>query len=232
MTEVSSKPDDLLAEVRDLILESRQQVARAVNSGLTLLYWRVGDRIRRQILKEQRAGYGERIVLALGSQLESEFGRGFSEKSLRHMIRFAESFPDARIVSALLRQLSWTHFLSIIYLEDPLQRDFYTQMCRIERWSTRTLQDRIRSMIFERTALSKRPQALIERDLKALREEDRVTPDLIFRDPCISDGVAGTGTPPATASRRDDSRPLTTGSALHSAGCRYEAGAEAKEGRA
>ena len=60
------------------------------------------------------------------------------------MVRFAESFPDARIVSALLRQLSWTHFLSIIYLEDPLQRDFYAEMCRIERWSTRTLQERIR----------------------------------------------------------------------------------------
>jgi|SRR6185312_8733248 len=98
---------------RRSLLQSRQQVARAVNSALTLLYWRVGDRIRRQILNEQRAGYGERIVLALGSRLESEFGRGFSEKSLRHMIRFAESFPDTRIVSALLRQLSWTHFLSI-----------------------------------------------------------------------------------------------------------------------
>src|SRR5215470_2078947 len=84
-TEVDSMPDALLTEVRDLILESRQQVARAVNSGLTLLYWRVGDRIRRQILNEQRAGYGERIIRALGSRLGSEFGRGFSEKSLRHM---------------------------------------------------------------------------------------------------------------------------------------------------
>jgi len=180
-------PPVLLSEVRDLIFEARQRTAQAVNAGLTLLYWQVGDRIRREVLKEKRAEYGAEIVVSLARALEPEFGRGFSDKSLRHMVRFAEAFPDARIVSALLRQLSWTHFLSLIYLKDPLQRDFYAEMCRIERWSTRALQERIQSMLYERTALSKKPEQLIERELKALREEDRLTPDLVFRDPYVLD---------------------------------------------
>jgi predicted nuclease of restriction endonuclease-like (RecB) superfamily len=180
-------PPVLLSEVRDLILEARQRTAQAVNAGLTLLYWKVGDRIRREVLKEKRAEYGAAIVVSLARALEPEFGRGFSDKSLRHMVRFAEAFPDARIVSALLRQLSWTHFLSLIYLKDPLQRDFYAEMCRIERWSTRALQERIQSMLYERTALSKKPEQLIEKELKALRDNDRLTPDLVFRDPYVLD---------------------------------------------
>lgn len=186
-TAPTARHDELLAEVRSLILDARQQTARMVNAGLTLLYWQVGDRIRREVLRQKRAGYGEQIVSALGRQLEREFGRGFSEKSLRHMIHFAEAFPEVQIVSALLRELSWTHFRTIIYLKDALQRDFYAEMCRIEGWSTRTLQERIQSMLYERTALSKKPAKLIEKELEALRAEDRMTPDLVFRDPYILD---------------------------------------------
>lgn len=83
--------------------------------------------------------------------------------------------------------MSWTHFKALIYLDDPLKREFYAEMCRIERWSTRTLQERIQSMLYERTALSRKPARLIEQDLKALREEDRLTPDLVFRDPYVLD---------------------------------------------
>ena len=177
----------LLGDLRQLIAEARQDVARQVNSALGLLYWRVGKRIRQDILKEKRAEYGRQIVSALGRQLEREFGRGFSEKSLRHMIRFAEVFPDLQIVSALLRQLSWTHFVSLIYLDDQLKRDFYAEMCRIERWNTRTLERKIGSMLFERTALSKKPKKLIRHELNALRAEDKLTPDLVFRDPYFLD---------------------------------------------
>ncbi len=177
----------VLAEVRSFILEARQQTARMVNAGLTLLYWQVGDRIRREILGERRAEYGAEIVSALGRQLETEFGRGFAEKNLRRMAQFAEVFPDREIVVSLIRQLTWTHFLALIPLTDPLQREFYAEMCRVERWSVRALRSRIGSMLFERTALSKRPAKLIEHDLKALREEDRLTPDLVFRDPYVLD---------------------------------------------
>lgn len=180
-------PEALLPELRELILAARSQVARTVNAGLTILYWQLGDRIRREILKEKRAEYGAEIVSALGRQLESEFGRGFAEKSLRRMVQFAEVFPDREIVVSLIRELTWTHFIALIPLRDPLQRDFYAEMCRIERWSVRTLRSRIDSMLYERTALSKKPAKLIEQELKALREEDRLTPDLVFRDPYVLD---------------------------------------------
>ena len=99
------------------------------------------------------------------------------------MVRFAEVFPDPRIVQPLAAQLSWTHFTLIIYLDDPLQRDFYAEMCRIERWNKRTLEKKIGSMLYERTALSRKPTKLAEMELKQLREEDKFTPDLVFRDP-------------------------------------------------
>ena len=177
----------LLEDLRRMIEETRQGVAVTVNAALTMLYWRIGKRINEEILKGGRADYGKEIVVSLARQLEADYGRGFSEKSLRHMLRFAEAFPDDRIVSALMRQLSWTHFLSIIYLQDSLQRDFYAEMCRIERWSTRTLQKRIGSMLYERTALSKKPEDLGRIELDALREEDKLTPDLVFRDPYFLD---------------------------------------------
>src|SRR5271165_1429130 len=104
----------LLADVRSLILEARQTVAHGVNAALVVLYWNIGQRIRRDILKAQRAEYGERIVAALGRQLEQEFGRGYGEKNLRRMIQFAAVFPDEKIVAALRRQLGWTHFKAII----------------------------------------------------------------------------------------------------------------------
>lgn len=181
------KPTGLLGEVRELILQAREQVARSVNSGLTLLYWQIGSRILTDILREKRAEYGEQIVQALSAQLSAEFGRGFSRRNLFNMVRFAEVFPDPRIVQPLAAQLGWTHFSLIIYLDDPLQRDFYAEMCRMENWNKRTLQQKIQSMLFERTALSKKPDKLIRQELKQLREEDKVTPDLVFRDPYILD---------------------------------------------
>ena len=177
----------MLGDLRQLIAEARQDVARQVNSALVLLYWRVGTRIRQDILKEKRAEYGERIVATVARQLMVEFGRGFSEKSLRRMIQFAEVFPEEKIVVSLMRQLGWTHFLQIIPLEDDLKRDFYAEMCRVERWSVRTLRQKIGGMLFERTALSKKPGRLIREELDALRAEDTLTPDLVFRDPYFLD---------------------------------------------
>ena len=177
----------LLADVRELILTAREAVARTVNAGLTLLYWDISTRIRRDILHEKRAEYGEKIVQSLSAQLESEFGRGFGERNLSRMIRFAEAFPDRQILTSLMSKLGWTHFLHIIRLDDPLQRDFYAEMCRIENWSTRTLAKKISSMLYERTALSKKPDKLIKQELASLRSEDKLTPDLVFRDPYILD---------------------------------------------
>ena len=177
----------LLADVRGMILEARQAVAGGVNAALVVLYWNIGQRIRRDILREKRAEYGERIVAALGRQLEREFGRGFTRRNMFNMVRFAEVFPDAKIVHALSAQLGWTHLRRIIYLDDSLKRDCYAEMCRIEGWNTRTLNQKVQSMLFERTALSKKPAKLMAMELKKLREEDKLTPDLVFRDPYLLD---------------------------------------------
>jgi len=178
---------DLLADVRRLIEEARRQTAVAVNAGLTLLYWRIGDRIRREVLGGERAAYGEEIVSALARQLEAEYGRGFAEKSLRRMVQFAEVFPDEQIVATLSRQLSWSHFRELLPLDQPLQRDFYAEMCRVQRWSVRQLRQQIDSMLYERTALSRKPESVVEAQIAALRADEVLTPDLVLKDPYVLD---------------------------------------------
>jgi len=180
-------PDPLLTDLRALILTTRQNVAQVVNSGLVLLYWQMGQRIRLDILKEKRASYGDEIFHALSGKLTVEFGRGFTKSNLFNMVRCAEVFPEAKVLHALSTKLSWTHLRRIIYLDDPLKRDFYAEMCRIEQWSTRTLEKKIGGMLFERTALSKKPAKLAALELQQLREDDKLTPDLVFRDPYLLD---------------------------------------------
>jgi len=180
-------PPALLIDIKQLIDSARARAAAAVNSEMVRLYWSIGERIRKDILAYERAAYGEQIVHALSGQLSEDYGPGFGRTNLFYMIRFAEIFPDMRIVHALSEQLSWTHLRQIIYLDDPLQREFYTHMCRIERWSTRTLQEKIQGMLYERTAISRKPGHLARKELDALRDEDRVSPDLVFRDPYLLD---------------------------------------------
>ena len=176
-------PNRLLSDVRTLILQARVGIARAVNSGMAVLYWEIGKRIRKDILHEKRAEYGAQIVVTLSRQLVPEFGDGFGEKNIRRMVQFAEEFSDREIVVTLSRQLGWSHFVALIPLEDALKRDFYAEMCRIEGWTVRILRKKIGGMLYERTALSKKPENLAEAEIQRLRAEDRLTPDLVFRDP-------------------------------------------------
>jgi predicted nuclease of restriction endonuclease-like (RecB) superfamily len=185
MKTITSKA--LLKDLRELITTARQDVARQVNSALVLLYWRVGQRIRQDILKEKRAEYGKQILHTLSAKLVAEFGSGFTARNLANMVRFAEVFPDEKILHTLCAKLSWSHFRLIIYLDDDLKRDFYAEMCRLERWSVRTLEKKISGMLFERTALSKKPEKLIREELDSLRTEDKLTPDLVFHDPYFLD---------------------------------------------
>jgi len=177
----------LLEDLRRMIEETRQGVAATVNAALTMLYWRVGRRIRDDFLQEKRAEYGREILPALSSRLTVEYGRGWNERNLAYMVKFAEAFPTEPILHALRAKLSWTHFRLLIGMDDPLKRDFYAEMSRIEGWSTRTLEKKIGSMLYERTALSRKPEKLIEQELAALRETDKLTPDLVFRDPYLLD---------------------------------------------
>jgi len=138
-------------------------------------------------LKEKRARYGEEILPTLSAKLVPEFGSGFGVRNLSRMVRFAEVFPKGEIVGTLSRQLSWSHFVAILPFKDDLQRDFYAEMCRIARWSVRKLRKKINGMLYERTALSKKSEKLVKKELAALREEDRLTPELVFRDPYFLD---------------------------------------------
>ena len=130
---------DLLHELKKIISDGKTQVAQAMNVGLTATYWNIGKRINQEILNSKRAGYGKQIIPVLSKQLTEEFGKGFSDKNLRHMMKLNEVFPEIQIVSSLIRKLSWTHFTIIIYLKTELERGFYEEMCRVEEWSVRVL---------------------------------------------------------------------------------------------
>jgi predicted nuclease of restriction endonuclease-like (RecB) superfamily len=177
----------LVDDIRLLINTTRQQVAQVVNSSLVMLYWGIGKRIKGEVLKDKRGAYGQEIVVTLSKQLVVDYGHGFSVPNLSRMVRLAECFSNEKIISTLSKELSWSHFVEIIPLEDSLKRDFYAEMCRLERWSVRTLRQKIGGMLFERTALSKKPEHLIKQELELLRKEDKISTDLVFRDPYFLD---------------------------------------------
>ena len=185
--EQTEAPQALLAELRALIEKSRRAVTVAVNAGLTRLYWQIGKRIRQHILADQRAEYGKEIVATVSRQLTQDYGKGFGVSGLTRMIKFSEVFNDEQIVATLWQQLSWSHFRELLPLEKPLQREFYAEMCRVEGWSVRVLRQQIDSMLYERTALSRQPEAMIQEELNKLREGEQVAPALILKDPYILD---------------------------------------------
>jgi len=178
---------NLFSEIKQVIEDSQQSVAQAVNVGLTAMYWNIGKQINEDILKNKRAEYGKQILPTLSSKLVVEYGKGFSERNLKRMVDFYSKFSDFPIVASLIRQLSWSHFTLIIPLKTDIERDFYAQMCRIEKWSTRTLQKKIDSMLFERTAISKKPEELAKLELTQLKEENKLSPDLVFKDHYVLD---------------------------------------------
>jgi predicted nuclease of restriction endonuclease-like (RecB) superfamily len=177
----------LFNDIRSMINATRQQVAHAVDTGLVVLYWNVGRRIHQDLMRNKRAAYGERILPTLSTKLVPDYGEGFGERNLSRMVQFAERFPDSKTVATLSRQMGWSHFVEIIPFEDDLKCNFYAEMCRIENWSVRTLRAKIGGMLFERTALSRKPAQLAALELKKLRKEDQLSPDLVFRDPYFLD---------------------------------------------
>ena len=183
----SVKRNSLFASVKQLIEQSRQQVAVTVNAAMSMLYWQIGRLVNEEILKEKRAEYGKQVVATLSKQLQEEFGSGWGEKQLRHCLRFAEAFPNKEIVYTLCRQLSWSHIRLVMFIGDELKREFYIEMCKLEKWSVRQFQERIQSMLYERTAISKKPEETIKKELQQLKGEGKISPDLVFRDPYFLD---------------------------------------------
>ena len=175
--------ESLITDLRTLINEARNKVALIVNTEITLLYWHIGKRINEEVLGNQRAEYGKQIVSTVSTQLTKEYGRGFELRNLRRMMQFAELFPDFQIVAPLARQLSWSHFLMLFPIKDPLSREFYLTMSVSERWTKRTLRNKIDSMLYERTAISSKPEEVIKTELANLRDNEILSPDLVFKSP-------------------------------------------------
>ncbi|MBO4772204.1 MAG: DUF1016 family protein [Bacteroidales bacterium] len=174
----------LMQDLRQIIEQTRVQVATTANYALTTMYWHIGERINRDVLGNQRAEYGKQIVATVVLQLQAEYGaKGFEERTIRRMMKFAQTFPDFQILSTLLSKLSWSHFLIVMTIKDELQREFYITMAAAENWSVRTLQEKIDGMLYERTAISGKPDEMIKQELLQLRDDNVLSPDLVFKSP-------------------------------------------------
>ena len=177
----------LLNSIIGLIDQTRHVVAKTVNQELTLLYWNIGKTINDDILKNDRADYGKKLIPTLSSALTDKYGVGFNKRNLQSFIKLNAVIEDITILHTVCAKLSWSHIRNIIYIENPIKREFYIQMAIHERWSVRTLQERMDSMLFERTAISKKPEHTILDELKTLASEKKISPDLAFRDPYFLD---------------------------------------------
>ena len=186
-TGIDRRQTHLLRDLRALIESARRRVARTVNVGQVALYWSMGERLRREVLGGKRAVYGGHILETVSRLLITEYGRGFSRPALTRMIQFNEKFPDRKICASLMHKLTWTHFLQLIPIRDDLKRAYYAELCRVEDWTVKILRTKLAGMLYERTALSRKPAMLARRELKALRKDDEMTPDMVFKDPYFLD---------------------------------------------
>ncbi|MFM7851775.1 MAG: DUF1016 N-terminal domain-containing protein, partial [Flammeovirgaceae bacterium] len=110
---------------------------------MTLLYWHIGKRIKEEVLKFERADYGEQLIISLAKALTEQYGKGFSKTSLFDMANLYEAYSDYKIFLTLSGKLSWSHFRELLPIKEPLKREFYTELSRIEYWSVRTLREKI-----------------------------------------------------------------------------------------
>lgn len=174
----------LIQDIRKIIEQARGHVASTANYALSMMYWHIGERVNAEVLKNKRAEYGKKIVASLSRQLREEYGaKGFDEKNIRRMMQFAQEFPKEQIVASVMRQLSWTHILQVLPIKNELQREFYLTLATSERWSVRQLRKEIDGMLYERTAISGKPDEIIKKELTTLRDDNMLTPDLVFKNP-------------------------------------------------
>ncbi len=174
----------LIDDLRSIINRARANVALKANEELILMFWEIGERINREVLGNKRATYGQQIVSQVATQLQAEFGKkGFGVRSIRRMMQFAEYFPDNKIVSQVATQLSWSHIIEILPLKDAIQREFYLTMASTEHWGRDVLRAKIDGMLYERTAIATKPDELIKQELTELRDNNVLTPDLVFKSP-------------------------------------------------
>ena len=181
-TQIDTKQENVLYnDVCQIIDNARVRVATYANSEIIMMNWSVGKRIKEDVLHEQRGEYGKQVLKNLADKLTARYGKGWSHKQLLHCLRSAETFSQDEIVSAVQRQLNWTHLKTLAYIKDPLERQFYAQMCSMEHWDTRTLDEKIDKQLYQRTALSRKPEELIKKELEEAKTNNQLLPDMVFR---------------------------------------------------
>jgi len=174
----------LYTNIKTIIDTSKQQATIQLNNTMVLSYWEIGRELKDEILKDKRATYGKEVVKKISEKLTLEYGRGYSRSNLERMMKLY-TFFDKEICATLSHKLSWSHFVEFIKIKDELKREFYITMSVHERWNVRTLRERINSMLFERTAISKKPELTIRQDLEALNSENKMSTSLFLKDPCL-----------------------------------------------
>lgn len=177
----SAEEQKLFSDICGIIEGAKMRVATYLNNEICMTNWYVGKRIKEDVLYNQRAEYGKQVVKNLASQLSDKYGDGWRFQKLKQCIRVATIFNEEEIGYALRSQLTWTHLRSLTGVADPQARSFYIEMCRLEHWDTRTLDSKIDGQLFERTAISRRPEEVIKQELEQVKAKNQMLPDLVFR---------------------------------------------------
>lgn len=194
MNEIEKHTPELYNDVCQIIDNTRSRLATTVNAEVCWLHWHIGKRIKEDVLYNKRAEYGKEVLRNLSVLLNEKYGKGWGYEKLKHCVRSAYLFSEDEIGYAVRTQLTWTHLRSLMSIDDELKRKFYMEMARMEHWDTRTLDEKIDGMLYERTALSQKPEELIKQELKQIQETNLLTPDVVFRSSYFLDtlGLADT----------------------------------------
>jgi predicted nuclease of restriction endonuclease-like (RecB) superfamily len=179
----------LISDISVLIEKAREHVAREYNVSHLVLNWMIGKRIEAEVLKYKRGEYGEQIIIEISKILMHKYGAGYSRPNLFRMVKFAKLFNKEEIVSTVSRQLSWSHLIIICSIEEEIKRKFYTEMCKVQKWSVRDLQKQIKSMLYERTAISKEPELVARASIQELEDNGKLSSSMIFKDPYFMDFI-------------------------------------------
>ncbi|WP_202930890.1 PDDEXK nuclease domain-containing protein [Campylobacter fetus] len=172
--------------ISNLIYASQSNAYKAVNQEVIKAYWEIGKYLQIEILDSDKSATLNSLLTEISNNLKTKFGRGFDKSQISRMIKFYNCFIDFSFVATVSQRLGWSHFVEILPME-PVKREFYITICANEGWSVRTLRERVKSMLFERTAISNKPELTIKNDLELLRNKNQMSENLAFRDPYVLD---------------------------------------------
>jgi len=166
----------LLLGIETLIEKAGKNIAVYLNTEISRLYWAIGNHIITEIQYETYSQHGQQILATLSQRLTEKFGKGYTYSALTRMIKVAEAYSE-EMFATLSQTLSWSHFIELVSIENPVKRLFYQQMCIIENWSVRTLRQKEDTMLFERTAIAAKPEDEILQTLQTSTNTN-INPDL------------------------------------------------------